>query len=494
MKGIIKMTGIEIIEGASGIIKIYNNNILTIRNPSYDLDSAQELLNNFYDINDKKNLSHGFDWTHSTISLLYWNLFYNYIKYQDILEEIGGEKIKKISKGNLKRLMYLTNQLTGKIYIFEYLKEVIKLVLNFFIIIRNIIFVNTSNKIIFINGSFNDFRGQQIIGELKNNHDVIEMARLSPSEMIRHVFNKNVIFRIYPYSLRFCFKKKNNINIFMSANNYILDIKENNIRAFRDALFLFKNAKAIFCFDDCNENHPFIHASKSLNKKIFAIQHGLYTSKHVAYTMNGFTSVTWYDNLIVYSQFWKEVFSRINNIYPVKNILVGANKHRYNYDISVKFGSRTILVIYEYLSDNIEVGKYIKELIKLKWNVIVKLRPDDPVDFQIETYQLSTDIQNSVLWIQNDLSSHLIQTDAILGVYSTMLFDLLPYKIPTFRMSNAFKFCEDEFLLDFIGQLSFEELPILADKIEESRCYNSLHPINVKHFSSENKLIDIVNF
>ena len=488
------MRGVRILEGASGIIKIYDNGlVMETINPSYDLDSAKVLLDEYYA--DKKNngVFDGFDWIHSTVSLMYWNLFYNYIKYQHIIEKIHNKKIARISKGNLKRLMYITNQLGCYIYLLEYTKEILKFIITILINIRNIIVVNTNNKVIFINGRLNDFRGSQIIDELKNNYDVMEMARLSIFQMIRNFFNRNIIFRPYPYSLRFSYLKSTKCNIMHSANEYFSDIIKNNIRVFKGACRLLKGARGIFCFDDCNENYPYIHASKLLNKKIYAFQHGLYTSRHVAYTMDNFISVTWYDYLIVYSKFWREVFLKNNNIYPSDNIIIGANKHFYNYGLDIKLDNKNILIIYEYLSDNVNVGKYISELISLKWNVMVKLRPDDDIDIQIETYQLSTDIRNSVLWFQNDLSSYIVKTDAILGVYSTMLFDLLPYQIPTFRMNNDFKLCDDESFINYIGKLDLEDLPNLANIIEKSRCYNLNHPTGVERFFSSNKLIDIVN-
>ena len=90
-------------------------------------------------------------------------------------------------------------------------------------------------------------------------------------------------------------------------------------------LFSFLSFKCLVGLDDCNSLYPLLYASKSLNKLTIGIQHGAY-SETPDLLYNHLSSHIWYDYLIVWGPYFKELFSKYNKIFPSSNLICASNK------------------------------------------------------------------------------------------------------------------------------------------------------------------------
>ena len=181
-----------------------------------------------------------------------------------------------------------------------------------------------------------------------------------------------------------------------------------------------------------------MYASKSLNKLTIGIQHGAYSETHEAYCMNHLSSHIWYDYLIVWGPYFKELFSKYNKIFPSSNLICASNKLNIEYKGLIgKPRLKTILIPYEFLCDSIEVGKYITAFIKFGYQIIFKLRPDAPLDEQIEPYLLEKSIQDTILFTANLSPDLAAKVDLVCGTSTTYLYDLLPLQRPIWILNTS---------------------------------------------------------
>ena len=104
--------------------------------------------------------------------------------------------------------------------------------------------------------------------------------------------------------------------------------------------------------------------------------------------------------------------------------------------------SKTILIPYEFLSDTIKVGEYIKNFIKADFKILFKIRIDDLLESQLEAYFL--DEYKDKLEIINDITPEkMAEVDIIAGTQTTLLFDLLPYNKPIWILETSFRLMYD---------------------------------------------------
>ena len=142
-----------------------------------------------------------------------------------------------------------------------------------------------------------------------------------------------------------------------------------------------------------------------------------------------------------------KVFFNTNSFDPNK-VLVCSNKNKYNYKINHgqlinKNAPLSILLIYEFLADTVAIGEYIKVLMSHGIKIYFKIRPDDSVFNQIRAYQLDDELTSKWTIVDKVNESLMSGIDAVVGTYSTMLFDLYPYGKRILRFDTSFELNDD---------------------------------------------------
>jgi len=209
---------------------------------------------------------------------------------------------------------------------------------------------------------------------------------------------------------------------------------------------------AMVGIDDCNWSYPFIYAAKDNKIKCIGIQHGHYAERHEAYVMRNINNHLWYDYLLVWGDYWRELFLRHNKIFKPENIVVASKlersgfpttKHNDHYKIIPKKPfSKTILIPYEFLADTILIGKFIKEFCKRGFNVYFKFRADENIDDQIKSYELD-DYADKLTMLYEINPAIMANIDIVAGTMTTLLYDLLPYNKPTWILETPYRFHDD---------------------------------------------------
>jgi len=183
---------------------------------------------------------------------------------------------------------------------------------------------------------------------------------------------------------------------------------------------------AVWMIDDARHYHDLALAAKLAGIPTYAFQHGHFTRYHVGWLTNG--STLHYirpENLVVWSEYWKQELLRLGSVYPADALIVGGFPEA---SISLPSGvSKTLLILFVHETDSPkkEVAAYIARILEAmpEAKVVMKLRPDHPAQSQIEEYP-------GLAWgprlisITN-LAELKERPGIVLGVYSTFLYDMV---------------------------------------------------------------------
>ena len=173
--------------------------------------------------------------------------------------------------------------------------------------------------------------------------------------------------------------------------------------------------KLFFGLDDANIVYPLIYAAQDVGIKTLGFQHGVYARRHEAYVMQGIKKYRWYDNVLVWGEYWKSNVLKNSRLYSSTYHIVSSNKHDYDYKYLPKKGkNKVILIPYEFLSDSIKVGEYIKKFIEAGFKILFKPRLDESPQSQLKAYYL--DEFEEKVEIVNDLTPEtMAEIDVIAG-------------------------------------------------------------------------------
>jgi len=459
-------------EGSTGVLYLTNDDgNVEIYQPNCDLEKAREYLYEFHELTTNFNKQikdsffiNGADWYSATISKTYWQFFFQYVKYESLIERWrkGEIKFNKIGPGRFNNLMklFLCNEKTVTSKIRNYIRRMIaSLVMH-----RNNIIVKKNNEskknILFLRENLFDFRTNLIINEMQSQFSVVQLIPFPkkkpftmfdssyciwpighsnynlPDNLLNAHVNEHS-FWIYKFALKFTkqlivehLTKYNLLKINMSGNQF----------------------DAMVGIDDCNWSYPFIHAAKDIKIKCIGIQHGHYAKRHEAYVMRNINNHLWYDYLLVWGDYWRELFLRYNKIFKPENVIVASKleraifsttKHNDHYKIIPKKPfSKTILIPYEFLADTILIGKFIKEFCIHGFSVYFKPRMDENIEDQIKSYNLGVvaDKLTILYEINHEIMANI---DIVAGTMTTLLYDLLPYNKPTWILETPYRFHDD---------------------------------------------------
>ncbi len=227
-------------------------------------------------------------------------------------------------------------------------------------------------------------------------------------------------------------------------------------------LLKFTRIKVLIAIDDVRYTNELIVACRLNGIKTYGFQHGHFTKYHAGwmnYDIPKDLSVT-FDKLFVWNEYWRKVLLSYSTQYDKNNVEIGGALRELEPIDYKKKRSKTervsdlsILVPYETFAPKTEVGEYVNRFIELGIKVFFKLRPDVPYNLQFDQYNIKhKDKVEPVVDINEGL---LAEVDAIAGVYSTFLNEMLFYEKPLLVLDTS---------LDLGHQLIDDGLALLINR------------------------------
>ena len=486
-------TGVLELRDQDGNIKIYQ--------PDCDLDKAQCLLYEFYELKTTDGLKvkdafqiDGVDWFPNSVSLLYWQYFFQVVKYQTLIDQyIAGEiQFSQIAPGRFNNLIRMLGAQYGKK---QKVDNLFKSLYHWTINVRNRFIVRKSGDLLFFRYGIDDFRTAEILKKLEECFSVLQVTWIPINKLPKYFFDNSVYLSssAAAHIQNAVTLRNNNDYIFQSALEYVQSVINTQIATFKShrAVFQHLNYLLFFGIDDANVIYPLLYAAQDAGMKSLGFQHGMTPlRRHEAYIMHGIERYRWYDNVLVWGEYWKENILKHSKLFSDSFHILASNKHSYDYSFLPKQGhDRTILIPYEYLADSIKVGEYIKDFIENGYTIYFKPRPDRSLADQLHTYYLN-EYENDVQIIENITPEIMAEIDVIAGTQTALLFDLLPYNKPVWILDTPFRLMYD-MVEDGLARLMTKEDMQRIDEIFEEEVGKE-RSVDVAYFSGKKPIVDAV--
>lgn len=490
-------------EGITGVLELIDDaGNVEIYQPDCDLDKAQTLLYQFYNIptNSGMNVKDAFvredtDWFPTTISMLLWQYFYQVVKYRPLLEKylLGQVEFKSISPGKFYNLIQIILKAQGKDK--GIFKNLIRKMYTSIIQIRNKFIPKKQGDLLFFRYGLDDFRSKELLEKLEEKYKVLQVTSVSYKKIISCFFNRSI------YILTLAQPSKNN-NVLLNHDDkdlvfkYAISFAESVVNTHRYnygvdlANFRHFDYKLFFGLDDANIVYPLIYAAQDVGIKTLGFQHGLYARRHEAYVMQGIKKYRWYDNVLVWGEYWKSNVLKNSRLYSSTYHIVSSNKHDYDYKYLPKKGkNKVILIPYEFLADSIKVGEYVKKFIKAGFKVLFKPRADELLQSQLKSYFLD-DFKDKIEIIDVITPETMAEVDIIAGTQTTLLFDLLLYKKPIWILESSFRLMYDMVEDGFARLITESDMQRIDEIFEEEISKEKM--VNPEYFNGRIPVVDAI--
>lgn len=223
-------------------------------------------------------------------------------------------------------------------------------------------------------------------------------------------------------------------------------------------LLRFSNITMVVGIDDVRHYQELMEACRELAIKTLVVQHGHFTKYHVGWLGGrAYESMRLQraEKIFVWSEYWKEELLRLGSVYRADEIVVAGYPNKSTPPSFLeKIGNKIVILIpHERDAPLGEVSDYIRTIGQCKdAQVFLKLRPDIAQEEQLSAYP--HDVRNAVIPV-TDLHS-MQRPDAVMGVYSTFLYDMALLGIPLFRMKTSTDYGEEMVLGGLADEVTLE--------------------------------------
>lgn len=489
-------------EGDTGVLELRDQNgNIEIYQPDCDLDKAQYLLYEFYELKTADGLKvkdafqiDGVDWFPNSVSMLYWQYFFQVVKYRTLIDQyIAGEiQFSQIAPGRFNNLIRMLGAQSGKR---QKVEKLLKSLYHWTVSTRNRFIVKKSGDLLFFRYGIDDFRTAELLNKLEERFSVLQVTWVPVKKLPKHFFDKSVYLSSSASARikRSVTLRDNPDFIFQSALGYAQSVINTQIATLKSHRNVFRHLNYLLFFgiDDANVVYPVLYAAQEAGMKTLGIQHGMGAlRRHEAYIMHGIERYRWYDNVLVWGEYWKQNILKHSKLFSNSFHILASNKHSYDYSFLPKQGhDRTILIPYEFLADSIKVGEYIKAFIEKGYTIYFKPRPDRSLADQLHAYYLG-EYENDVQIIENITPEIMAEIDVIAGTQTALLFDLFPYNKPVWILDTPFRLMYD-MVEDGLARLITEEDMQRIDEIFEEEVGKE-HSVDVAYFSGKKPIVDAI--
>lgn len=488
-------------EGDTGVLELRDQDgNIEIYQPDCDLDKAQHLLYEFYELKATDGIKvkdafqiDGVDWFPNSVSLLYWQYFFQVVKYRTLVDQyIAGEiQFSQIAPGRFSNLIRMLGAQRGKN---QKVKRLLRSFYHWMINVRNRFIARKSGDLLFFRYGIDDFRTAEILKKLEERFSVLQVTWIPVRKLPKYFFDKGVYLSSSAAGrIKNSVTLRNNTDfIFQSALEYAQSVINTQIATLKSHRNIFRHLNYLLFFgiDDANVVYPLLYAAQKAGMKTLGIQHGMYARCHEAYIMHNIERYQWYDNVLVWGEYWKKNILKHSKLFSNSFHILASNKHSYDYLFLPKQGhDRTILIPYEFLADSIKVGEYTKAFIEKGYTIYFKPRPDRSLADQLHAYYLDK-YENDVQIIENITPEIMAEMDVIAGTQTALLFDLLPYNKPVWILDTPFRLMYDMVEDGFARLITKEDMQRIDEIFEEE--VGKERSVDVAYFSGNKSIVDAV--
>lgn len=448
--------------------------------PSYDLDTAIDLLAQFESLLDRDGMSikdrywsDGINWFPTTVNHLFGRIFIPYVRYRPLIAEVLGGGLRPVheSRGEFWRI---TTLLTGG----EATYSAKAAAFNALVAWNNRLAVARRRvDVLFFRFTRDDFRTSKAKKALDELHASYLEALIG-----RRALLASSLCGDEPYYFCGWTCRSNDFSheyvldgfdletrvLFAAAITKMEAMMSAFVREFRQHCETLKRAtfRTLYAIDDTQVIYPLLYACQRQGIHAVAHQHGAaYNKRHASYTMSGIepSGYRWFDTLITWSRFWRDRFLAITECRP-PNVVVGCDLfdfHLTGHRASDRL-PRNILIPYEFVTNTHQVGRYMAKLMDLGFRVHLKVRSDEDVASQIETYFLAPRYREQLI-IVDDLTPELLDgIDIVAGTSSTLVYQLVACQKITWMLETDYRYMEDLVEAGYAHLVRYEDLERLS--------------------------------
>ncbi|MDO8626787.1 MAG: hypothetical protein Q7K39_05070 [Candidatus Magasanikbacteria bacterium] len=206
-------------------------------------------------------------------------------------------------------------------------------------------------------------------------------------------------------------------------------------------IFKYSNVKKLAALDDMRYTNELIIACRENSIATFGFQHGQFTKYHIGwmhYDMPPENSVT-FDTLFVWNSYWQNILCQYSLKYTLENTAISGAPKKFFGEVKKRdkpASPKNLLILFESFVSKNEIQPYINRLLDCGFVLYLSLRPDLPKNAQLQRYGL---VGNNSVQVVSKLDAQIIsELDAVVGVHSTLLSELMYYDLPVFQIESSF--------------------------------------------------------
>lgn len=198
-----------------------------------------------------------------------------------------------------------------------------------------------------------------------------------------------------------------------------------------------------FGIDDTLYLFPLLFVLNRLGVKTVGFQHGLYSTNDFGYAVRSCVKFEWYSKLVVWDNFWKKVYCKINPYYPEDSVFIGVGHEQLKIKLTPNPNNRCILCMYELFLNVDEYSYYLKALISSGFRIIIKLRPQSNLKDIATEYRL-TDLEMLNVELVDEIDTQLISRVSIIaGCKTSLLYSLINVNRPVWIFETSYHYLEE---------------------------------------------------
>lgn len=193
----------------------------------------------------------------------------------------------------------------------------------------------------------------------------------------------------------------------------------------------------IFGIDDARYYHALAAAASRLKIPFYALQHAHITPYNVAWLTGAISAPRAKPStFLVWNEYWKQELGALKSVWSESEIEVAGSPKRGQSKMLKRGGDGTPVVIpYETEAPREMIIALVKELAAKNYRILFKLRPDRPKELQLNTLGDSRTLVEPVSEITEPVC-------AVLGTYSTYLYDALADGVPVGVVLSELRYAE----------------------------------------------------
>lgn len=218
--------------------------------------------------------------------------------------------------------------------------------------------------------------------------------------------------------------------------------------------------RALLAMDDFRASNELLLACRLEGIRTVLVQHGLITRFHPGWFSNGIphARMVMPDHYLVRSPFWKGVLEHYgSHLAPCAEVVSGLDEtgpEEAAPKAPPPSRKLTVLLLLETLWEPVEAAAFVQKLLEDdRIEVRFKIRPDMGEEEQVRPYFGPRKPHKVV----RDLESARADVDVILGSHSSLLYKLLEWNRPIFRMVTSFEYGEQLSRFGMVEELRLED-------------------------------------